>query len=115
MTVGSSATFSAVVLNQGNAAAGAFRVSFYLASSTNIAGGTNIGSCTISSLAAGASENCSGPLTVSLAAGTYYGGAIADDQSQVAESNESNNTLVASNTLTLSNASPSVTTICHFT
>src|SRR5260370_752439 len=47
-------------------------------------------------------KKCSGPLTIpTISPGTYYGAAIVDDQSQVEESDESNNRLTASNTITL--------------
>ena len=51
-------------------------------------------------LAAGASQVVSGSFTIptSLAAGTYYVGAIADSAAVVTEGNEANNTL-AGNTI----------------
>jgi subtilase family serine protease len=102
-TIGAQATFAATVKNQGNAAAGAFRLGFYLSTSSNVTTGSiNPGYCTFTSLAAGASTSCSGPITIpSISAGTYYGAGIVDDQNQVDESNENNNTLAASNTVTI--------------
>ena len=53
-TVGSSATFSATVVNQGAVAAGTFRMSFYLSSDSNITtADTNLGSCVFANMAAG--------------------------------------------------------------
>jgi hypothetical protein len=108
--VGSTQTFAAVVRNNGAAAATAFRVGLYYSTDSTITtGDTMVGTCNISSLAAGSSMTCSGPLTVptGLSAGTYWGGAIADDLNQVAESNESNNALATSSTVSVV-AQPSV-------
>ncbi|MGA2606382.1 MAG: CARDB domain-containing protein [Terriglobia bacterium] len=106
-TVGGQVSLSATIKNQGGTAAGAFRMSFYLSTSSTIStSSTNIGYCTYTSLAAGATNTCamSPTLPSSVGAGTYYGGAIVDDLNQVSESNESNNTLLASNTLTVSSS-----------
>jgi hypothetical protein len=105
--IGSTQTFAAVVRNNGAAAAAAFRVGLYYSTDSTITtGDALVGACNISSLAAGSSMTCSGPLPVptALSAGTYWGGAIADDLSQVAESNESNNALATSSTVTLMQA-----------
>jgi len=112
-TVGGTVALSATILNQGNAAAGAFSLGFYLSPSSSITtSSTYIAVCSFTGLAASASSGCSGsvPLPSSLGAGTYYGGAIVDNQSQVKESNEGNNTLLASNTLIITKtASPAIT------
>jgi subtilase family serine protease len=103
-TVGGQVSLSVTIKNQGSAAAGAFRLSFYLSTGSTITtSSTNIAYCTFTSLAAGATSTCAGtvPLPASLGAGTYHGGAIVDDLNQVSESNESNNTLLAPNTLTV--------------
>ena len=57
----------------------------------------------MNALAAASNTNCSGPLSIptGFAPGTYYVGAYADDQLQVDESDENNNTLIASNTMTV--------------
>ena len=102
--VGSTQTFAAVVRNNGAAAAAAFRVGLYYSTDSTITtGDTMVGTCNISSLAAGSSMTCSGPLTVptGLSAGTYWGGAIADDLNQVAESNKSNNALATTSTVSV--------------
>ncbi|MEQ1911351.1 MAG: CARDB domain-containing protein, partial [Vicinamibacterales bacterium] len=85
-----------VILNNGAAAAGAFRVGFYYSNDFTItAADVYSGSaCTFASgLSAGASNTCSGAITVpaSLAPGTYYIGAIVDDLGAVAEGSENNN------------------------
>ncbi len=81
-TVGQSLTFSVVVRNQGTASAGAFRVRLNGASLSTTASSASLG--------AGSSRTLSLvlPLTASLETFTV----MVDDLSQVAESNESNNT-----------------------
>lgn len=62
--------------------------------------------CDMGTLAPGASQNCSGPITLpKLAAGTYYLGAIADYGDTILESVETNNARSASNA-TLVSAPP---------
>lgn len=59
--------------------------------------------CDMGALAPGASQICSGPITLpKLEAGSYYLGAIADYGSIIAESDESNNARSASNTTLIS-------------
>jgi len=101
-TAGSTQTFAAIVQNNGTATAGTFLVGLYYSTDSTITtGDTLVGTCNVNSLAAGASTTCSVSLTVpgSLSAGTYWGGAIADYLNQVAESNESNNSLATSSTV----------------
>jgi hypothetical protein len=90
-------SLSAEVRNQGKANAGAFRQGIYLSSDSSISSSdTLIAYCLFQAgLPAGASSTCSGAVDLpsSLAAGTYFLGAIVDDQSAVAEANETNNSL----------------------
>jgi subtilase family serine protease len=104
-TRGQTVTLTGTVANQGVGSFGALgdldgpptttiRVGFYLSTNSNItANDTRIGSASLTSIPAGASV----PLTVSatipstLAAGTYYIGAIADDTGVLRESIEGNN------------------------
>src|SRR5205814_1540064 len=111
-------TFSAVVRNQGNASAGPFRVSFYLSTNSVISTtDRNVSSCTYTSLGAGTSNTCSGPLTIpaGLAPGTYRGGAIVDDLSQVDESVEDNHLMTASNTISIQQAAKPDLTVTSVT
>ncbi len=111
-TIGATISVSMTVRNQGTAATGGgFRVGFYYSTDATITTAdvfsgvfcNELSSTTqppsfsgpMQGLGAGASKSCSGPVIVptTLPAGTYYLGAIADDQGQVmSESNESNNT-----------------------
>lgn len=96
-TIGGQIPVSVTVANQGSGSAGPFRAGFYFSTDTTITTSDVFSGwvCNFSSgLAAGTSGGCSGPIGVpsSLAPGTYYLGAIADDQGAVAESNETNNT-----------------------
>ena len=90
-------SLSAEVRNQGTVDAGSFRQGIYLSTDSSIStSDTLIGFCRFETgLRAGASSTCSGvvDLPSSLAAGSYFLGAIVDDQSAVAESNETNNSL----------------------
>ena len=87
---------SATVKNQGAAGAGAFRVGYYLSptagmTSSTVYTGT---SCSVGNgLAAGTTFNCTSAVIIpsNLSAGTWYLLAVADDQNQVDESDESNN------------------------
>jgi PKD repeat protein/subtilisin family serine protease len=83
-TVGSAVNFTAVVRNQGNAAAGQFTVRL------QGGGAYPYQDRTVSSLAAGASVTLTFSLTLSTSPETFT--AIADVLGQVAESNEENNT-----------------------
>src|SRR5260370_24459280 len=82
-------TFSTVVKNQGTVAAGAFRVSFYLSTDSTITTGrAHVCSPTTLSLRIPSSTTYSRPVTIYsfVTPGTYYVGAIADDQGQLHES-----------------------------
>jgi CARDB len=83
------------ILNQGKRPAGAFRIHYYLSlDSTITADDIDTGAtCDIAGLPPGESVRCntSIDLPASLAPGTYYLGAIVDDQNAVAEKDESNN------------------------
>ena len=95
--IGGTINVSATVKNQGPTDAGPFRLGFYFSQDSIIeTGDTLFGSCNYTTgLKAGASNTCSGPLTVPpISAGTYYLGAIADDLGQVTRA-FSDNTRVA--------------------
>ena len=106
---GGSISTATTVKNQGAAAAGAFRLGFYVSTNNVISTGDVYTQwhCDFASLAAGASANCSGSigLPATLSTGAYYLGAYADNESSVTESNESNNGLAASNTIYIQAAS----------
>jgi hypothetical protein len=99
------------VSNLVSTAAGSFRVGIYLSTDTTVTtGDIFIGSRSIAGLAGLSASTATTSVTVPSAtvpAGTYYLGVIADDQGQVAESNENNNTAVlggASNSTLLTTA-----------
>ena len=86
------------VHNDGTGDANGFQVAIYLSADALIDGGdTLIGIRAIGALASGHSSTGSGFLTVppDLQEGTWFLGAIADVQGALAESDESNNVLVA--------------------
>ena len=93
--LGGTISVSAGLLNQGNAAAGLFRVGFYFSTNATITTGDVFSgfSCLLSSLTAEGTDTCGGsaPVPVTLAPGAYYFGAVIDDLGQVTESNEANN------------------------
>lgn len=106
-TVGQAVRLSVEVTNQGTAAAGAFRVGLYLSLDAVITRtDTQVGTCNFPSLGVDGSATCSGNVTLpaSLAAGTYYVGAFADDTQQVNESDENNNTALAPNQMVVTRA-----------
>jgi subtilisin family serine protease/subtilase family serine protease len=106
-TRGQTVTLTGTVKNQGVGAYGALsdldgppntivRVGFYLSTNTNItANDQRIGSVSLTQILAGASIPLSVSATIpsTLALGTYYIGAIADDTGALRESNEGNNAL----------------------
>jgi hypothetical protein len=97
----------ATVRNQGIATTGAFRVVFYYSADATIttADLSSGSSCTYETgLAGNTTSDCTGPIAVpsTLSPGTYYVGAIADDQGQVSESDENNNARASSTTTVLS-------------
>ncbi|KOR29351.1 hypothetical protein TI04_08855, partial [Achromatium sp. WMS2] len=102
--LGGSTTVTAVVKNQGSVSAAASRIGFYLSTDSMLTQtDITIGSaCDVPALGAGQTFTCSDvavniPATVTT--GEYYMGAYADDTSVVAESNENNNGLAASNAI----------------
>ncbi len=112
-TIGATlAGVSMTVTNQGQAAAVAFRVGFYFSSSTVMTSSTMFSgtSCSVSAgLAVGGTFTCSSTVTVpsSLAGGTWYLLASADDQNQVDESDEGNNVRAAdTGSITLTGVTP---------
>jgi uncharacterized protein (TIGR03437 family) len=96
-TPGQSVAVSATVVNRSPAAAGAFRIGFYLGPGSSVTTrDALLGSCAVPGLAAGASTMCT--RTVALPdnlQGTYAVGAIADDQLQIADPAPANNTRVS--------------------
>ena len=111
--LGGSISVSGTISNQGTANAGASRTKIYLSTDPTITTldiDTTYG-CDTGPLVAGTSATCSGtiPLPVSLSAGIYYVGMIADANNQVGESNESNNARAATPTLQVSAAIASQT------
>ena len=88
------------VRNQGGTAAGAFRIGYYLSPSAAMASSsvyTGTFRSVSNGLPAGATFNCSNSVSIppNLSPGTWYLLASADDQSQVDESDESNNLRVS--------------------
>ncbi|MCX6585764.1 MAG: S8 family serine peptidase [Acidobacteria bacterium] len=111
-TTGQPVRLSVEVKNQGTASAGAFRVGYYLSVDSVITrSDTQIGTCNFSSLGIDVSATCSGNITLplTLAPGTYYVGAFADDTGQVNESDEGNNTALAPNQMVVTRASVDLT------
>jgi uncharacterized protein (TIGR03437 family) len=91
---------SLTVRNQGGTAAGPFRVGYYLSATANLtASSVYTGtSCSLSNgLSAGGTFNCSNAISIpsNLTPGTWYLLAMADDQNQVDESDETNNLRVS--------------------
>jgi subtilisin family serine protease len=89
--------FTATVKNQGSAASGQFYVTIYFSTDPIITkDDLEIRSGFVSGLAAGAQQvlTINSTIPANLTPGTYYIGAIADSRTNVAESNETNNSLV---------------------
>jgi uncharacterized repeat protein (TIGR03803 family) len=107
-TANSKGTFQATdtVLNQGSGDAGASVTRYYLSLDTTRNGGDKLlkGTRAVPALASGDSSTGNAELTVpaTIANGTYYLLACADDTKLVAESNESNNCTASSTTITIS-------------
>jgi Peptidase family M23/Divergent InlB B-repeat domain/CARDB len=100
--IGGQITVSATVANVGAGSVGAYRLGFYLSTDTTITtSDTYLNACDMAALAAGASQTCTGPITIpsSLFPGTYYLGVFADDLGSVGESSRSNNTAYSQITL----------------
>lgn len=93
---------STTVSNLASTAAASFRVGIYLSTDATVtASDILIGSRTIASLSGFSTDTATTSVTVPSAtvpSGTYYLGAIADDQAAVTESNESNNSAVLGGT-----------------
>nr|MBZ4194102.1 hypothetical protein [Candidatus Contendobacter sp.] len=102
--IGRTVSFALQVKNQGNAAAGAFRVGLYLSKDQIITPkDINTGNqCQFSSLAAGVTVPCSSTFNLpqGLVSGVYYLGAYADPYNAIQESNKTNNSRASDNTLT---------------
>lgn len=111
---GSTITVTSSVQNLGSSASGAFRVGFYFSTNSliSLADTYSGSSCSFTNLNAGSSAPCNIAVTVpsSLAPGTYYVGALADDLGAVVETNESNNYGVSANTTVISSGIPSAPT-----
>ncbi len=103
---GQAITVSDTVVNLGLGDAGSFQVGIYLSTDPQITSGdTLIGLRSVPSLAASELSFLSAPLTVpaSLAAGTWYVGSLADVGGTRMETDEFNNSLVASGELFVTN------------
>ena len=94
-TIGSAASISAGIRNQGPANAGPFRLGFYLSSDTFFTpDDTWFAACSYEAgLLAGESETCSRsfPIPPRVSPGNYFLGAVVDDLDRVAENSETNN------------------------
>jgi CARDB/Protein of unknown function (DUF642) len=90
--VGQTVTLTATVSNNGGVPAGNFAVNIYKnLSLPPVVGQAGDGSCSVTSLAAGASTTCSVQVAYS-AVGSNVAWALVDAQNTVSESNERNNT-----------------------
>ncbi|CDH44208.1 S8 family serine peptidase [Candidatus Contendibacter odensensis] len=107
-TPGGKIAVAATVVNQSAVATGASRLSFFLSSDSTITtSDLNTGwGCSLDPMAGGATVRCSGDIVIpaTVSTGTYYLGAYADTVGSVAESNESNNGLAATNPLAIANS-----------
>ncbi len=97
--IGSTASISADIRNQGPANAGPFRLGLYLSTDSTITtDDTWFAACSYEAgLLAGESETCSRsyPIPPRVSPGRYYLGAIVDDLDRVAENSETNNARVS--------------------
>jgi subtilase family serine protease len=99
-SIGKTIAVPNTVSNEGNAAATAVRVSFFLSPVSQTAGqGRLIGTRDIASLPAGASSLATTTLTLpaNLEPGSYFVSAVADVAGTVVEGMETNNGLTAEN------------------
>ncbi|MFQ5470560.1 MAG: DUF2341 domain-containing protein [Gammaproteobacteria bacterium] len=104
VTSGETITLSNTVENLNSVAAGSFTVSYYLSTDTAITtSDVLIGSRVISSLAANSNDVDTTAVTIPTltSSGVYYFGAIADTAVAVIESDETNNSLSSSETVTV--------------
>ncbi|HET7617873.1 MAG TPA: CARDB domain-containing protein [Vicinamibacterales bacterium] len=92
--IGADVTITETTRNQGAGPAGPSATAFYLSTNTSFdASDVRLGSRQVPSLAPGGDDTASTALTIpaSTSAGTYYVIAVADDNTTVAESTETNN------------------------
>jgi len=99
------------VKNSGPAAAPAFRITFFLSGEGTPGPGVEIGGRMVGGLAAGATSSAVTPITIPLtfAPGTYVLSAVVDGAGAAVESNETNNTLTATATVTVVRFQPDLT------
>ncbi|MEE2939733.1 MAG: CARDB domain-containing protein, partial [Planctomycetota bacterium] len=104
---GSTVDVSHRISNQGHEASGSFRLGIYLSTSPVVTtAGLLIGQRAISALDIGETDAASGAVTIPsfVSPGTYFVGALCDDQQQVVEMDEANNGLVAAAPLSVTSA-----------
>jgi subtilase family serine protease len=105
---GGTLSVSDTVENQGVVAAGSFRIGYHLSKDTVFGGDDIVISTTrtVTALVAGASNTATTSLSIPSNApgGTYYLCAMADSVNQVAETDETNNSLCSGATVTLPSA-----------
>ena len=90
---GDSVTVTTKILNEGNSASGSFTYKVYLSTDTYIsASDTLFCSKTMNSISAGSSGTISCIASLPDSTGNYYWGVIADTDSEVSETSESDNT-----------------------
>ncbi len=108
---GASSNVTYFVYNQGNQPAGTFRVGIYL-STSQYSPGTLLTTQTVSGLGVNSRYIGNNVFTIpsNTPSGNYYIVVYADDQNQVAESNENNNTDGVAVSVTLATTSVTVTT-----
>jgi alpha-tubulin suppressor-like RCC1 family protein/subtilase family serine protease len=102
---GGTLSVTTTVSNAGSAS-GAFRIAFHLSTDTTYGNGDDVVitiTRSVTSLAAGASSTGTTSLTIpgATASGNYYVCTLADSLSQVAETDEGNNTLCSDDTVTV--------------
>jgi len=104
-TAGSSYTVTRAFQNSGSASAGSFTYGIYLSTNNFISTSDILAySYTYSSgMASGSSSNISISVTIpsSISSGSYYWGLLVDINNTVSESNENNNALATSGTITI--------------
>ncbi len=109
--VGGTISVSATLRNQGSATTAAFRVGLYYSTDATITTADTFSGAACmyaTGLAANSTSDCAGPIPVpgSLPPGTYFVGAIADDNLLITEISESNNARAASTTTVVSVVAP---------
>ena len=116
VVAGSVFTATDTVTNQGNGSSGSSVTRYYLAlGTTRAAGDLPVGTRAVGALAAGAASSGSGNATVPMSAvgGTFYLLACADDDGEVAESNETNNCRASSKQTLVTGADLSETMVAN--